>query len=101
MVVPQKASHFWTLTSSVITAHSPGGQEELIMPLTDIQHSFIRANTFSAIYLTMKGLDRFKKKKKESTKKVLTWEKFKAGNWKGKKLEEEIYEYIQHNWLQM
>ena len=49
----------------------------------------------------MKGLDRFKKKKKESTKKVLTWEKFKAGNWKGKKLEEEIYEYIQHNWLQM
>ena len=83
MVVPQKASHFWTLTSSVITAHSPGGQEELIMPLTDIQHSFIRANTFSAVYLTMKGLDRLKKKK-SPPRKYLLGRNLKLGIGRGK-----------------
>lgn len=98
MAVPQKTSYFWTLTSSLITAHSPGGQEELIMPLTDIQHSFIRPNTFSAVYLAMKGLDRLKK---EAHQEVLTLGRnLKLGIGR-EKLEEETYEYIQHNWLQM
>ena len=67
------------------------------MPLTDIQHNFIRPNTFSVAYTNYETFGQIKK----PTNRVLIWEKFKAGNWKGKMLEEETYEYIQHNWLQM